>query len=180
MDDDPEVIKLFEHMQSDGFKRKYPLKHPYKEKDSEIDLLIARLVIGFNKKYPIRSYTTAEIIKMESRQRKRSEATAGKHEQVALDMAVLVRVCGMGRLPASILLSYAQWYEYAPKAIKDFYQRYLPKEYRDKRSLCAWVENTYGGLPGFKKKLILKIDRYEQLCKKVPKPELDKLFKDLP
>lgn len=125
-------------------------------------------------------YSTAEIIKMASKQRARSEYTAQRHEEMAIEMAVLVKLCRLKREYASLVLSYAHWSDYAPDSITDFYKRHLPNEYRNLTALNSWLGNNYKDLIGYKICLISKIDRFTQLIKKLPKSEISKLFADIP
>lgn len=172
MENEHEINLLVERLKSEESMRRYPHLANLSEEDLRLS---ARIAIAWNKKHPTPSYSTTDIIKMASKQRARSSATAKRHEHVAIDMAVLVRILKMGRKTAALVLSYAHWNEYAPGAILDFYKRHLPKEYGSEAGLHLWLESNYKGLHNYKHNLIGRIERFEQLCKKVPQTELSKL-----
>lgn len=173
MEFEEEINKLVEELKTREGQRRYP--HLARASDEDLRLFV-RIAINGLKDVP--SYSTSEIIKMASKQRARSEGTSTRHKQVAIDMAVLVRVLQMKRDIAALVLSYAQWSEYAPGAIKDFYKRHLPEEYKNRRGLELWLEQSHGGLKGFKINLINKIERFDHLCKKAPQVEINKLLDD--
>ena len=114
---------------------------------------------------------------MASKQRARHESTARLHEAIAVDVAVLVKLCGFKRDSAALILSYAQWNEYTPLTIKDFYKRHLPNEYKckDFEGLSRLIDDNKGGLSAFYGLLAAKIERLPQLYKKLSEKDSKRL-----
>ena len=125
----------------------------------------------------VRCYSADDIIKMHSKQRARCAHTKAIHQNIAIDMAILVKLCGYKRNSAAFILSYAQWNEYTPGTILDFYKRHLPSEYksRDYRVLSALVNENNGGLSAFYNLLSSRLDRLPQLYKKLPEQDAKRL-----
>jgi hypothetical protein len=149
------------------------IKSPHLE---EVDLWQS-VLIGKHLVDSIPSYTTAEIVKMASKQRARHESTVRLHETIAVDVAVLVKLCGFKRDSAALILSYAHWSDYTPLTIKDFYKRHLPNEYkrRDYEGLSRLIDENKGGLSVFYNFLASRLERLPQLYKKLPEQDAKRL-----